>query len=356
MKNFFEPHIQNLKNLIPQGRQSRSLGLDIGATGIKLIEIEKKDAVLQIVNWKVEPYGPDEKSQSLKALLSNLNLSSPIVSAISGKGTLIRYVDLPSMSPSEARQSFLLEIDKYFPFPQDQIYVDCFIVDNRRSDKKMTVLVAAAKKDLIDQKVQIFTELGISIKALTLNSVAIDNVFYFFPSVEKKDKEQDSPQEGSFAYAVLDIGESVSSLNILVNQTPVFTRDIFVGGGEMTRSVSNSLGISLAEAEKLKCSPGEKLSEVSSATESVLNHLISEVRLSFDYFATEKNAHVSKIFLTGGASLFVGVTEAFVHQFDIPVHRWKISEVVKIAEGLDVVEIDKNSGQLAVALGLALMG
>ena len=90
------------------------------------------------------------------------------------------------------------------------------------------------------------------------------------------------------------------------------------------------------------------------ACESTLNNLINEVRLSFDYFTTEHNFHISKIVLTGGSSMLRGIVGFFEKNLDIPVELWNPVAPLKLAPTISVEELNKNSNRLAVALGLAL--
>jgi type IV pilus assembly protein PilM len=157
-----------------------------------------------------------------------------------------------------------------------------------------------------------------------------------------------------FTIALLDMGESVSSLTILVNKLPRFTRDIFVGGQDFTKSIATGLGIGFQEAEKLKRDPQGRLDEVITACETAIMNMTQELRLSMDYFATEKNHEIDVLLLTGGASMLQGIAEGFEKTLEVKVKAWDPVASLKVAPDAAVEEMGKKSLKLGVALGLAL--
>jgi len=120
-----------------------SIGLDIGPSECKFVEIKKVDSGFELLNCLVEPVKSGDVSASIKKIISGLETPCrSINTSISGKGTLIRFIEMPSMSITDLKNSFDLESDKYFPFSQDQIYTDCCIIDEHIKGKKMLVMAA----------------------------------------------------------------------------------------------------------------------------------------------------------------------------------------------------------------------
>jgi type IV pilus assembly protein PilM len=254
------------------------------------------------------------------------------------------------MSIEDLKSSFDIEADKYFPFAQEQIYTDCYILEVRAKEKMMSVMAAAAKKELVDRRVKMLGDAGVPAEFIGLNPIALANVLAeigFGEGEKSKDKED-------FTVALLDMGESVSNLTILVNKLPRFTRDIFVGGQDFTKSISNGLGIAFQEAEKLKCEPGERLEEVIRACDTAIMNMTQELRLSMDYFATEKNHEIDLLLLTGGASMLERIPESFAKSLEVKVKGWDPVATLKKAPEATVEEMNKKSLKLGVALGLAL--
>lgn len=342
----FNKYLILLNKVLPKPPQKSVVGLDIGTSSIKAVEIGYSQDSFEIRNWALEPIEGEDAKTALKKIFSRMNIKDQIpVASVSGKGTLIRYVDMPRMSIEEVRKSFIYEIDKYFPFDPQTIYTDCFIIAPHVKEKKISVLVVAAKKELVDERMKLFKDVGMELTHVTTNSIATANAF------EKLFKGQIAKG----AMAILDIGGSVSNLMILdKNYSPCFTRDIFVGSFDMSKQISNSLGVDLVKANQLKKEPGDQLSAILRACEDPIDNLTGEINLSFDYFMTERNTHVTELFLVGGGSLFKGIEGIFEKNLNIPVKVWNPLSGGHLGSQVDALEINKYSSQLGVAIGLAL--
>ena len=344
---FLSKYLGFISRFLPQSPQKTLVGFDIGTSSIKAVEIGYKKDFFEIQNWAVESIEGADAKGALKRLLTKMSIKDQEpVAAVSGKGTLIRYADMPRMPIEELRKAFLYEIDKYFPFDPKTIYTDCHIIDPQSKEKKVPVLVVAAKKDLVDERIKLFKEVEMDLTYVTTNSIATANAF------ERLVKKTEG---ATGARVVLDIGEAVSNLMILdKNNSPCFTRDIFVGSQDISKQIAQALGVSLPEAEKLKKEPGDKTNEVMQASQATLNNLIGETQLSLDYFKTEKNATVTELFLVGGGSLFKGIEEIFEKSLHIPVKVWNPLANLRLGSTVVVADINKYSSQLGVAIGLAL--
>lgn len=347
IQRFTEKYFAAIKGLIPSKVVIPAVGLDIGEGSCKMVELEKSGDTFEILNWAVEPIENNDVAGAIRKIFTEKNIQSRSpYTAVLGKGTLIRYIDMPRMPLEDLRKSFELEADKYFPFPADQIYTDCYILDPKGKEKKMSVLVAAAKKEIVNERIELFSKLDLQTGFIGINPIAIANVFHILGTTQGTSVPGVS--------AVLDMGATVSNLIIMSDSLPRFTRDIYIGGEEFNKRISNVMGVGTSEAEKIKRNPGKKLEEILSACDSVLTHLISEIRLSFDYFITERNVSVSKLYLTGGASSLQGLPEFFTKNLDIPVEQWNPLEAFRLAEGISPEAIQKDVCRLGVALGLAL--
>ncbi len=349
-KQLLENYFSLVKKFVPEQIVRPSVGIDIGHHSIKLVAVKPQGNTHELIHYAVEP----DVANPVEAIRSLLkNLPEPPISlttSVSGKGTLVRYIDMPRMNADDLKKSFALEADKYFPFPKDQIYHDCFILDKGERDNKMPVMVAAAKKELVDQRVALFKDLELQPDYIVLDSIAMANAFHVLGETATAEDASSSPQ----ATAILDIGQRVSNLTILAGRMPRFCRDIFIGGHEMTCSISNGFGISLEEAEKIKLKPGNKQAEILKFTDSIIMNLVSELRLSFDYFITEKNIPISRLWLTGGGSHLAGLPDVFGKALEVEVGQWDMLGQMRVAPEIAEDEIKKVAGTLGVATGMAL--
>ncbi|HLD70152.1 MAG TPA: pilus assembly protein PilM [Candidatus Omnitrophota bacterium] len=353
MKQFLDQYISFVRKVLPQNESGiTSIGLDIEASSCRMVELTKRGTAFEIVQWANQPIENGDTAKALRSLLEKAkHPSRNPVSSIQGKGTLIRCVSMPRMPVEDLRKSLSLEADKYFPFAQDQVYTDCYILDPDSQDKKMNVLVAASKKDIIDSRVKLLNSIGLQADYITLNPIAIANVMHALGGeviVAHKNSEGDS------GLALLHLGEGLSNLVIFSGRNPKFNRDIYIGSQDLIKRVSNALRISLPDAENILGNPKDKLPEILTACESSLMNLISEMRLSFDYFTTEYNVHIKTLVLTGSVTGVPAFVDYFAKNLDIKVETWNPFSGLKIADDVSKDELFKNANHLWGALGSAL--
>ncbi len=342
---------ENFKNFFPSKVVRPTVGLDIGVSSCRMVEVLNRLDGCELLRWAVEPILSGDVLKSIRAVMSKTsqpNLSP--VTGLTGKGTLIRFIEMPKMSLEDLKRSFNFEVDKYFPFPKDQIFTDCHILDPNTKENKLPVLVAAAKKELVNERIKLMTDAGLQADFITLNSIALANVVDVLggPIVAA------SPDKTAQVAAVFDLGEVVSNLTVFVDDRPKFNRDIFIGSRDYTKAISSTLRVSFEEAEKLKQNPEAKEAEVAGVIESVTADLISELRLSFDYFVTETNIPLNTLFLTGDAA---GVKDFSAHlskHLEMTANLWNPLSNVKLGPGISAGDINAKSGILVVALGMAL--
>jgi len=357
-----QTYFNTIKRFLPAEQSTSAVGLDISTGECKLIELKKTKNTYELINWIIEPIHNGDIKATIQKIISQLATPpSVLYTSVFGKGTLIRYIDMPKMSLNDLKSSFSIEADKYFPFAQNQIYTDCCILDANENEKKMSVMAAATKKELIDRRTKLLDDLGMPIEFIGLNPIALANVLNVLgvedggdENTDGKEGKESKTEAKSSVIALFDMGESVSSLTILVNKLPRFTRDIFIGGRDLTKSISNAFGVSFKDAEDLKKSPGTKLKEVHSACEAIIMNMIQELRLSMDYFATEKNKEIGKLLLSGGTSMFEGIVESFEKNLEVKTNKWNPFSALKMAPNVPTENLDTNSLKLGVALGLAL--
>ena len=348
IKSFLQAYFKFIKKFLPEQKADIRLGLDLGTREYKLVEVRLEGKDVHLVNCIVRNYNETNFAATVQPALDQIQSSSRFFStAINGKGTLVRFLDFPQMTAREFGQSFAIEEDKYFPFPADEIYTDFQILEENSKSKTMSVIIAAAKKEIVDKKLEMLKPLTKPVGFMALHSIALTH------AVDALGLNQEMPAEGGVA--LLDIGQTVSTLIIFAEGVPRFTRDIYIGGQDMTRRVGNAMSLSVEEAENLKCHPGERLQEVSQAVEAVVQSLIQELRLSFEYFATEKRTEVVKLYLTGGAAAMAGMEDIFKKNLETPVERWNILSSKNLKYDKErFADIMPHEAKLGAAFGLAL--
>lgn len=333
---------------MPESAPGTSIGIDIGMSECKLVEISSTSGSFMLLKAGIEPSVAGDATGAIKKLLNKFEVPPKrVYTSVSGKGTLVRYIDMPRMSAEELNNSFNLEADKYFPFPLEQIYTDCFINDPQGKNKQMKVIAVAAKKELVDERLKLIQSCGLVTDFVGVNPLALANALHVLGPPKECPTEAEN-------LAIIDIGDLASNLTIVVNKVPLFSRDIFIGSREFTKSIGHAFGLNISEADTIKVQPGGRLEEVHSAIESVVLNLAKEIRLSFDYFTTEYNKEVHGLLLTGGGALLPGLHENLANILEIQVWPWNPLLSLTATEDVSQEIIKSNGMKLGAALGLAL--
>ena len=342
-----------IKKYVPAGSLESSVGLDIGTRSCKAVELIRTKKNFKILNWAIEPVQNADTASCIKKILEKIGKDpKEVYTAVSGQGTLIRFIKMPRMPIAQLKDSLRLEADKYFPFPISDIFMDCQILnDNKVKDNKMVIMVAVAKKDLVKDRLALLSLLNLQQNFVGLNAVAMANAVL---ELQKGAKEDQVPGKEKEAFALVDMGETKTTVVIFRDDAPRFTREIGIGGKELTQKVMGLLGCSLTQAEELKVRPGGRGEEIFSACQPVLSNLASEIRLSLDYFSSEDGSPVSKIFLSGSVAGFLRIRDFFAKELEIDTQVWKPAPGIELAERVSPESFFANINQLLTALGLAV--
>jgi len=322
-----------------------SVGLDIGTQAIKLIKFRFINDVVELCGFDVEPVKLD-LLEILKRLREKHALELVNI-GVSGSQTVIRYVTFPRMNSQELRQALKFEAQKNIPFNVGEVNLDGCILKDDLADNKMLVLISAAKKDLINQRVKLIEGSNLLTGTIDMDSIALVNAFTFNnPAFEYSEHK---------AIALINIGATVTNLNIVESGIPRLSRDVHMGSSNFTQKLMDIFELDLTNAERLKINPdAERASKVKATVESVLVNLANEVRTSFDYYESQSASSVEKIFLSGGGSNFTDLKAMLSHFLGIEVEYWDPLKQIGLAENIDAKVIKEASNQLAIAVGLAL--
>ena len=335
-------------------KQRKSIvGLDIGTSCIKAIELtrEKYD---HVITGYAQIDVPQEASRqdAIAELMAAANFRTKrIATAVSGKNVVFRYITMPQMSDDKLLQAVRLEADKYIPFDVDEVELGAQRLENTTDDAdqdEMQVLLVAAKKAVVGDHGRMLTELGLQPVSVGVDGFALGNAW------ELGELVNPGLQEPGRTAAIVDIGATKTSINILRDTVTCFAREVPIGGFDLTNAIARRAGVEPSQAEELKRDPGDQLTLVQEAIGQTLEDLGNEVNLSFDFYENQFDGEVQEVWLTGGTSLLPMLEESFEKIFEKRTKTWNPVEGLKVkSDNVDVEALNQLSPQLAVAVGLA---
>ncbi|MBE3127283.1 MAG: type IV pilus assembly protein PilM, partial [Candidatus Atribacteria bacterium] len=342
---------------------------------IKVAKLQKISDSYELVNYGItltpegaiangDIFNPIAVADVLTNLLSDIGLrDNKAIIAITGQKVIVREVVFPLMEDKELMAGVMWEAPKYVPYDLDESIIDAEKVEEfveKDGNKMMRVLLVATPKSIIQPYMEVLKKARIRPKIIDIVSSANIRAFEH----QLTDKKEEEP-ESSIVDIILSIGASNTNLTLVEKGNLKFTRDILVGGTDITKAIAKSLNISFDEAEKLKRetkivlgqeAEEEKKNESEKIIVKLLNQLTKEVRKSLSYYKTQsQKVNYNKMILSGGCANIVNITEYLSEQFEIPVVIGNPLESIKIDENVfDIKRMKKLEDTLATVIGLAM--
>ena len=288
-----------------------------------------------------------------------------MVTSVAGQSVVVRYVAMPRMSDHELKQAVRIEADRYVPFELDEVMLDCqplrrrpYRLEEVGSDDQMNVLLVACRTQLLEEQVQLVAGQGLSPQAIDVDAFALANAWELCglpdEDLDAALEEGEGRRSEERGLALVDVGASRTSINVLCAGETCFSREIGIGGHDMTQAVARRMGVEVFEAEAIKRAADERRAEVGRAISPVLEDLTSEITLSLDYVENHEGLRVDEILLSGGGALAPGAVTYIEQATARTTRTWNPLAGLRVAEDrVDIEELEAWAPSLVVALGLA---
>jgi type IV pilus assembly protein PilM len=348
---------------LPVFRRAKSLvGLDIGSSAVKAVELKPAGKAYKVSAFGTEPVPPDSivdgaiidggvVAEAIRKLFGGRGIKTKDVAAsLSGNAVIVKKITLPVMTESELAESIYWEAEQYIPFDIQDVNLDYQILDKGADGAKgtMEVLLVAAKKEKIADYTGVIAQAGRSAVVVDVDAFALQNAYEINYGIEP----------GAIV-VLLNAGASATNINILNGDQSVFTRDITIGGNAYTEALQRELNLPFDLADQLKRGvsvDGVTFEDARPVLRAVSENVMLEIQKTFDFFkATAASDRIDRIMLSGGASRAEGFTEMLTDRFSAPVEPLDPFKRVGFdAKKFQVESAADAAPTAAVAVGLAL--
>lgn len=375
---------------------SATVGIDIGSSIVKVVQLKKSGRGIELEKLGIaDVYPGGDKSlgkdnikmlkiNAVKKAMDSAKINAKFaISSVGGESIIVRYIQLPEMPEEELKNALRWEAEEYIPFPIDEVNLDSVILGKAGDTQagKVNILLVSAKKDLVNDHIDIIRNVGLSPLIVDVDSFAFLNCFEM--------NYQPSPND---IIALINIGAEVTSINIYVNGSSRFSRDINIAGDALTSAIQNKMGGDFLKAESIKIQEGapfkeETFDETPSDTsfidtirgtvakitgddlgddtmdvisqkviKNTLGNLINEIRRSIQFFENQSNGqNVQKVVLGGGTSKLKNIDKYFEKELGLTTEIIDPLKKINVIERNVDKELLKNSRELlSVSIGLAL--
>lgn len=308
-----------------QGGKKTYLGIDIGTSSIKMVELTKDSGLLKLTNYaeisspKLEKrFGPLETSSMqmlneeiatlIKKTIKEAQIRTRLISiSVPVFSSFITTMELPFMTKEEIAQAVNFQARQYIPVPISEVVLDWTLLKEIKDGgppQKIPVLLVAVPQEVIHKYTDIAILSGLQLRALEVET------FSLVRSIVQGDKS---------TICLIDFGSRSTNIAVIDDGIVRMCRNIETSGGEMTKVLASSLNIDFKRAEELKQERGIKRGggeeEISRIIMPLVDIIFGEIdKLTSIYF--QKNGkRVMKFMLTGGTARMPGLVEYFVEKF-----------------------------------------
>lgn len=319
-----------------------NLGLDIGTSSIKAVELIEKRNGYELRNLIKIDLPWMEKNAEKETITAKLIRdfirkykinTRRVISGIRGESVIIRRIRVPLMEEKQISQAMRWQVEEHIPYSLNQICLDFQVLEKNltgEEGEEMSVILVGAKKETVEKHLRLLARTGVFPRIIDVDAFALFNVFQLSNS-----RDNDS-------VALLEIGHSTTSITLLDRGYPFLIRDINWGGSYLTEGIKKELRVSYQQAQQMKERYGimglddeigankvklankskEKANEklVDRAIRKALDSPLGEIIHSFEYYTSEREgATIKKVILSGGTPCLKNIDKFFSEELGIPV-------------------------------------
>jgi len=339
-----------------------AVGLDIGSSGVKLVQLKERKGGYALQAFGTAPLPPEAivdgalmNSAAIVSAIQELVAQQKVKTrevaiGVRGHSVIIKKISLPRMTQEELDESIQWEAEQYIPFDVKDVNIDTQILTPEGDAAgQMDVLLVAAKKDMINDYTSVCAEAGLTATVVDVDAFAVQNAY------------EANYAAGTETVVLINVGAAVANINILAKGNTTFTRDITMGGNAFTEEIQKQLNISYDEAEALKVGgQGETDAvvpqEVERVIQGVAEQMAGEIQRSLDFYAaTAADSRIARVYLSGGTARIPALFKVLEARAGVPVEILNPFKNIEVDNRkFDPAVILAAAPSVAVGVGLAL--
>src|SRR6204780_2283907 len=335
------------------------VGVDIGASSIKVVQLKESRKKLQVIKWGFAPLPPQTiidghvmnagaVTEALARVFTDAKIQQRDVAiGVYGQSVIVRKITVPMMTAAELDEQIHWEAEQHIPFDIKLMSIDYEVLRRRPEAGQMDLMLVAAKKDEINDYAAIVRSAKLKPVVVDINAFTIQNIF---------EHQYGLPPDGTIA--LLNVGAAVSSLNIVSKGVSAFTREITNAGNAITEEIQKQCGVPYEQAEAYKCGgtatqivPQEDHQEINQACAALPGEI--QRALAF-YLAPSGDNEISRIYVSGGSAYLAPLQKAIEKRARVPVVIFDPLGNIPVEKSVNEADLRARAAQLVVAIGLSL--
>lgn len=353
--------LEKLKSL---GKKSNTLlGVDISSTSVKILQLSGSPGKYRLENYIIRHLPTNavvEKNISDidsvgECIGTALSIMKPSIKeaavAVAGSAVITKTIEMnAALSDAEMENQIVVEADQYIPYPLDEVAIDFERSRlSERSPDMVEVLLAACRKENVDSRVTALEIGGLETKVVDIEAYAIERAFSLLSAQIGSGDDQTN--------AIVDIGSTMTTLNVMLNGRTIYTREQMFGGNQLVEDVVRRFGLNAVEAEaaiKRGGLPEEYENEILAPFKDAVVQQVSQT-LQF-FFSSSHYNEVDHIILAGGVAAIEGLGELVQESLSTPVIIANPFKDMTVASKINKTMLRNDAPALLIACGLAMRG
>jgi type IV pilus assembly protein PilM len=338
------------------GRKRTSIGLDIGSGFVKVVEVDHSGDQPEVARVAMRPLLPDAivegeimdyglVSDTVQGLFEEMGVkNAEVVTAIGGHDVIIKKIEMDRMKEADAREVIRWEAEQHVPFDIKSVELDFQILNPHEEGLQMEVLLVAAKRELVDNKVGLLQDAGINPVIIDVDAFALHNAF-----------QHNYPDAMEGIIALVNVGHETTNVNILENGVPILTRDIPFGSRRIREDLQRERGLTAEQAEDV-VQARETVDDLERFVDSSADEIAVGIERASAFLMTRDDGEtLGRIYLSGGGARVPGMVESLSRRMNVETHLVNPFERVPVrADAAGGISIDEAAPMLLLPLGLAL--
>ncbi|MFQ5469030.1 MAG: pilus assembly protein PilM [Gammaproteobacteria bacterium] len=338
------------------------IGLDISSTAVKLLELNVSGGRYKVERYAVVPLPPDAVTEktindveavgaAVKRAVDRAGTRTKTACvAVAGSEVITKMISMPAnLSDDEMADQINFEADQYIPYPLDEVNLDFEIQGpTENSEEMVDVLLAASRSENVDMRVAALELAGLGAKIVDVEAFAMESAFTFLGS-EISDEGQDK------VVAVIDVGATMTTLNVINDYKIIYTREQLFGGKQLTEEIQRRYGLSYEEAgfaKKQGGLPDNYEPEVLTPFKEALAQQVSR-SLQFFFSSSEYNT-VDHIVIAGGCASIVGIDDLIEDKLGMTTTIANPFVNMSYSSNINTDALNSDAPALMIACGLAM--
>jgi type IV pilus assembly protein PilM len=339
------------------------IGLDIGSTGVRLLQLSSHGSGYRVDHFAVEPLGEgvvvDKAVQDveaistaiLKAIKSSGTRAKSCAIAVSGSAVFTKTISLPAdLADADIESQVQIEANQYIPFPLNEVSLDFEVLGpSPRNADLIDILLAASKSENVESRQDAIDTAGLKTKVVDVEAFAIANAFEL---IRKRDGVNRVDAVGLF-----DVGYDQTTLLVIKGGQVIYTRDHPFGGHQLLEEIQRRYDMTAEQAsffERDEGTPEDFEEEVLEPFQLNIVHQISRA-LQF-YASSNEYSNIGTIYLSGGTAALKGLASMVQQELGMTTRIADPVTGMDIASNVSVNTLKRNANNLMIAMGLALRG